>query len=477
MSHPYYSDDYSQHYYSPDSYDAPVQSHTPAYDNNSYYNQAVTPSAHVVDNSPVQSHSQSHTYSDVNYTPDTTTNHYSSYAPAQHVVPHYPDSANQVPHQVAPAQTWAEPGRYTEVTTTQPNDLYEQRRGSCTSSTDENNWYPQNQASTGHYGHQQPVYAQQNYYPNYYNNALQYRQQQPESMSFGMYSPTQYMRTQELARHVPPEPVNQPEPTPYGTLPMHETRARSERRSSDAYQTLDNDSTDHTHTAQFSPFIQSQPPPTESSAPSSPQEGSDSSEPPAPRDLYVQQRFAAGYQHVLQAQQELKYQLSGQLEQLEASVMNNQTHAHHHHHRRHHSSHHRQGSSSSRTRLPHTPVVPSQARERPLARAHTGSKGEEKKAPSKKPALACLFCRKRKIACGPPSPDNPDRTCNQCARRKQVCEYPTESRRGIRKSQKEPAHEEPTVHKFVTGQAGSSKQKAASKGGVGPIRRVRRKHS
>src|SRR5215471_12178129 len=34
-----------------------------------------------------------------------------------------------------------------------------------------------------------------------------------------------------------------------------------------------------------------------------------------------------------------------------------------------------------------------------------------KKNAEKKQALACLFCRERKIACGRPSLDNPDQTC------------------------------------------------------------------
>ncbi|EIW79175.1 hypothetical protein CONPUDRAFT_74671 [Coniophora puteana RWD-64-598 SS2] len=51
----------------------------------------------------------------------------------------------------------------------------------------------------------------------------------------------------------------------------------------------------------------------------------------------------------------------------------------------------------------------------------------------KKQALACLFCRERKIACGRPPADSPDRTCNQCARRRLKCDYPTESRRGQHK--------------------------------------------
>ncbi|KAI9571654.1 hypothetical protein HD554DRAFT_1982868, partial [Boletus coccyginus] len=56
-----------------------------------------------------------------------------------------------------------------------------------------------------------------------------------------------------------------------------------------------------------------------------------------------------------------------------------------------------------------------------------------KRSLDKKPALACLFCRGRKIACGPPQPGSKDKTCNQCARRHLKCEYPLESRRGMRK--------------------------------------------
>jgi len=51
----------------------------------------------------------------------------------------------------------------------------------------------------------------------------------------------------------------------------------------------------------------------------------------------------------------------------------------------------------------------------------------------KKPPLACLFCRGRKIACGPPDSGSSDRSCNQCQRRSIKCEYPAESRRGMRK--------------------------------------------
>lgn len=34
-----------------------------------------------------------------------------------------------------------------------------------------------------------------------------------------------------------------------------------------------------------------------------------------------------------------------------------------------------------------------------------------KRSLDKKPALACLFCRGRKIACGPPQPGSKDKTC------------------------------------------------------------------
>ncbi|KAI6112857.1 hypothetical protein F5141DRAFT_743038 [Pisolithus sp. B1] len=61
------------------------------------------------------------------------------------------------------------------------------------------------------------------------------------------------------------------------------------------------------------------------------------------------------------------------------------------------------------------------------------SKSTKKGGEQKKQALACLFCRERKIACGRPSAHSPDQTCNQCARRRIKCEYPTESRRGQHK--------------------------------------------
>ncbi|TFK66521.1 hypothetical protein BDN72DRAFT_771886, partial [Pluteus cervinus] len=59
-------------------------------------------------------------------------------------------------------------------------------------------------------------------------------------------------------------------------------------------------------------------------------------------------------------------------------------------------------------------------------------------AQEKKPSLACLFCRGRKIACGPPILGSKDQTCNQCQRRSLKCEYPSESRRGMRKKKTAP---------------------------------------
>jgi len=59
----------------------------------------------------------------------------------------------------------------------------------------------------------------------------------------------------------------------------------------------------------------------------------------------------------------------------------------------------------------------------------------------KKPPLACLFCRGRKIACGPPLPGSPNKTCNQCQRRSLRCEYPSGSRRGMRKKRSPPVAE------------------------------------
>ncbi|KAG6901890.1 hypothetical protein C0995_006843 [Termitomyces sp. Mi166 len=46
-----------------------------------------------------------------------------------------------------------------------------------------------------------------------------------------------------------------------------------------------------------------------------------------------------------------------------------------------------------------------------------------------KPKMACLSCRSRKIACGPPMMGSSDPSCNQCARRGLKCEYPSIDRR------------------------------------------------
>ncbi|KAF7326202.1 Zn(2)-C6 fungal-type domain-containing protein [Mycena kentingensis (nom. inval.)] len=55
---------------------------------------------------------------------------------------------------------------------------------------------------------------------------------------------------------------------------------------------------------------------------------------------------------------------------------------------------------------------------------------DAKKAAPKQQVMACLFCRERKIGCQRPPEGAHDQTCNQCIRRKRVCTYPTESRRG-----------------------------------------------
>lgn len=74
------------------------------------------------------------------------------------------------------------------------------------------------------------------------------------------------------------------------------------------------------------------------------------------------------------------------------------------------------------------------------------SKSTKKGGEQKKQALACLFCRERKIACGRPSAHSQDQTCNQCARRRIKCEYPTESRRGQHKRRRK------TLDNDVSGQ-------------------------
>ncbi|KAB5591256.1 hypothetical protein CTheo_5298 [Ceratobasidium theobromae] len=211
--------------------------------------------------------------------------------------------------------------------------------------------------------------------------------QQPEyqnvdapSSSYGVYSPEQQDTCEGLGLQ-------------YGTLPARE----------------------HVY---YQPAAASTPSPPETPSTHSNASGS----PVAPKDdLYVQQRQAMGYQRSLEHRQNLKRQRSVEFDQLEANPTQRP----------------RLNSYSSDSHLINPPIVPSQAHERPPSSppASASPKDDRKDPPPpKKPALACLFCRKRKICCGPPPPDAPNRTCNQCARRKQPCEYPTESRRGIRKS-------------------------------------------
>ncbi|EGO00421.1 hypothetical protein SERLA73DRAFT_168168 [Serpula lacrymans var. lacrymans S7.3] len=99
-------------------------------------------------------------------------------------------------------------------------------------------------------------------------------------------------------------------------------------------------------------------------------------------------------------------------------------HGHSHTGHSHSAAHRRRGGSPRRTRSP-SPRFAATMRLSPLP--------SSKRLLEKKPALACLFCRGRKIACGPPVPGSKDKTCNQCARRHLKCEYPLESRRGMRK--------------------------------------------
>jgi hypothetical protein len=101
---------------------------------------------------------------------------------------------------------------------------------------------------------------------------------------------------------------------------------------------------------------------------------------------------------------------------------------------------------------------------------------------AKKPRLACLFCRERKIACGPPPPSCADKTCrsvyisiiakthsltflSQCFRRKRKCEYPLESRRGMRKK-KSSALSAPKLVIRTTPSAISTRRRTTINGGV-----------
>ncbi|KAF7303500.1 Zn(2)-C6 fungal-type domain-containing protein [Mycena indigotica] len=66
----------------------------------------------------------------------------------------------------------------------------------------------------------------------------------------------------------------------------------------------------------------------------------------------------------------------------------------------------------------------------PLRFSHATRPGFGPPGRTKKQALSCFFCRERKIACGRPEDGSVDGRCNQCARRKIACTYPTVSHRG-----------------------------------------------
>ncbi|KDQ21167.1 hypothetical protein BOTBODRAFT_25595 [Botryobasidium botryosum FD-172 SS1] len=89
--------------------------------------------------------------------------------------------------------------------------------------------------------------------------------------------------------------------------------------------------------------------------------------------------------------------------------------------------------------------LPSHTQSQSVLRFGSGSRAPVKQPHERKPVLACLFCRGRKIACGQARVGSEDRTCNQCARRQFECVYPKESRRGFRKGKRKAAKEEPAV--------------------------------
>ncbi|KAF7376710.1 hypothetical protein MSAN_00088000 [Mycena sanguinolenta] len=88
--------------------------------------------------------------------------------------------------------------------------------------------------------------------------------------------------------------------------------------------------------------------------------------------------------------------------------------------------------TSSSSSLPSTSASPS------ISFSANGKNG--KNAP-KRPPLACLFCRGRKITCGPPSGGKEGGPCNQCQRRAIKCEFPAEGRRRMRKKKIVPLRE------------------------------------
>jgi hypothetical protein len=81
--------------------------------------------------------------------------------------------------------------------------------------------------------------------------------------------------------------------------------------------------------------------------------------------------------------------------------------------------------SDTRSHRCHSPSPRSPLRLSPVL--HT------KQSLGKKSDVACLFCRRRKIACCLSQPGSKGKTCNQCAQRQLKCEYPLECRRGMRK--------------------------------------------
>lgn len=71
---------------------------------------------------------------------------------------------------------------------------------------------------------------------------------------------------------------------------------------------------------------------------------------------------------------------------------------------------HPQNDSPSHTHSEST-ESPRQRSPSPRGASRISPPPHPKRSMDKKPALACLFCRGRKIACGPPVPGSKDRTC------------------------------------------------------------------